>query len=83
MRATKVYMAPERVCRLPITSKVDVYSYSGVVILEMITGMSPFGVPNRENDGVAEPGRLVNWIRDQRGILQVKEGLGLKELSIQ
>ncbi|KAI3788524.1 hypothetical protein L2E82_01293 [Cichorium intybus] len=40
MRGTRGYMAPEWVSNLPITSKVDVFSY-GVVILEMITGRSP------------------------------------------
>ncbi|MCH93939.1 receptor protein kinase 1-like, partial [Trifolium medium] len=39
MRGTRGYMAPEWIFNLPITSKVDVYSY-GVVVLEMITGKS-------------------------------------------
>ncbi|KAJ1375166.1 putative serine/threonine-protein kinase [Sesbania bispinosa] len=37
IRGTRGYLAPEWVFNLPITSKVDVYSY-GIVILEMITG---------------------------------------------
>ncbi|CAI9291806.1 unnamed protein product [Lactuca saligna] len=37
VRETQGYMAPEWVFNLPITSKVNVFSY-GVVILEMITG---------------------------------------------
>ncbi|XP_078164616.1 putative receptor protein kinase ZmPK1 [Carex rostrata] len=37
MRGTMGYMAPEWALHLPITSKVDVYSY-GVVLLEIITG---------------------------------------------
>jgi Protein kinase domain/D-mannose binding lectin/S-locus glycoprotein domain len=37
MRGTMGYMAPEWALSLPITSKVDVYSY-GVVLLEIITG---------------------------------------------
>ncbi|KAF5764830.1 putative protein kinase RLK-Pelle-SD-2b family [Helianthus annuus] len=36
IRGTRGYMAPEWVFNLPITSKVDVYSY-GMVVLEMIT----------------------------------------------
>ncbi|KAL8196782.1 hypothetical protein R6Q57_024484 [Mikania cordata] len=52
MRGTRGYMAPEWVLNLPITSKVDVYSY-GVVILELITGRSP------------GDGNLINWVRDQ------------------
>ncbi|XP_071702201.1 putative receptor protein kinase ZmPK1 [Rutidosis leptorrhynchoides] len=37
IRGTRGYMAPEWVFNLPITSKVDVYSY-GMVVLEMILG---------------------------------------------
>ncbi|CAI9778856.1 unnamed protein product [Fraxinus pennsylvanica] len=53
IRGTRGYMAPEWVYNLPITSKVDVYSY-GIVLLELITGRSP------ANDN--ESG-LVNWVR--------------------
>ncbi|KAI3811840.1 hypothetical protein L1987_21572 [Smallanthus sonchifolius] len=53
MRGTRGYMAPEWVLNLPITSKVDVFSY-GVVMLEMITGRSPAN----EQPGVIE------WVRD-------------------
>ncbi|XP_052174007.1 putative receptor protein kinase ZmPK1 [Diospyros lotus] len=38
IRGTKGYMAPEWALNLPITAKVDVYSY-GVVILEMVRGI--------------------------------------------
>ncbi|XVE96942.1 hypothetical protein REPUB_Repub02eG0267600 [Reevesia pubescens] len=37
IRGTKGYMAPEWALNLPITAKVDVYSY-GVVILELVKG---------------------------------------------
>ena len=40
IRGTQGYMASEWVCNLPITLKVDVYSY-GIVVLEMITGKGP------------------------------------------
>ncbi|XP_042046195.1 putative receptor protein kinase ZmPK1 [Salvia splendens] len=40
IRGTRWYMAPEWVYNLPITAKVDVYSY-GVVVLEMVTRKSP------------------------------------------
>ncbi|KAJ0726481.1 putative protein kinase RLK-Pelle-SD-2b family [Helianthus annuus] len=45
IRGTRGYMAPEWVFKLPITSKVDVYSY-GVVVLEMITGRGQEGRSN-------------------------------------
>nr|GEX03167.1 putative receptor protein kinase ZmPK1 [Tanacetum cinerariifolium] len=45
-------MAPEWVFNLPITSKVDVYSY-GMVVLEMITGRSSTcDQPNDDNERV-------------------------------
>lgn len=37
MRGTAGYMAPEWASNLPITAKVDVYSY-GIVLLEILTG---------------------------------------------
>lgn len=56
IRGTRGYMAPEWVFNLPITSKVDVYSY-GIVVLEMVTGRSPSG-------GAMEQRGLVNWVRE-------------------
>ncbi|KAK2972284.1 hypothetical protein RJ640_014342 [Escallonia rubra] len=38
IRGTKGYMAPEWASNLPITAKVDVYSY-GIVILELVRGV--------------------------------------------
>nr|XP_043607374.1 putative receptor protein kinase ZmPK1 [Erigeron canadensis] len=64
IRGTRGYMAPEWVFNLPITSKVDVYSY-GVVILEMITGKSPL---QTQQVGVENSGRdqtLVEWVREK------------------
>ncbi|CAJ2670262.1 unnamed protein product [Trifolium pratense] len=66
IRGTRGYMAPEWIFNLPITSKVDVYSY-GIVVLEMITGKSPttgFKIVNGEEESV---GRLVTWVREKRG----------------
>ncbi|KAK9270202.1 hypothetical protein L1049_025778 [Liquidambar formosana] len=62
IRGTRGYMAPEWVFNLPITSKVDVYSY-GIVVLEMVTGKSPMtGV---ESGGDMEQRRLVAWVREK------------------
>ena len=53
-------MAPEWVFNLPITSKVDVYSY-GMVALEMITGRNPTSDDNQSEEQI----RLVSWVRDK------------------
>ncbi|GJR56925.1 S-locus glycoprotein domain-containing protein [Tanacetum coccineum] len=60
IRGTRGYMAPEWVFNLPITSKVDVYSY-GMVVLEMITGRSPTSDDNQSEEQI----RLVSWVRDK------------------
>ncbi|KAF5468186.1 hypothetical protein F2P56_012361 [Juglans regia] len=66
IRGTRGYMAPEWVFNLPITSKVDVYSY-GIVVLEMVTGKGPTkGVHAIDSGGETEPKRLVAWVREKR-----------------
>ncbi|XP_076923774.1 putative receptor protein kinase ZmPK1 [Bidens hawaiensis] len=62
IRGTRGYMAPEWVFNLPITSKVDVYSY-GMVVLEMITGRSPSCDQGIDYDETIEQKRLVDWVR--------------------
>ncbi|KAL8240191.1 hypothetical protein R6Q59_013546 [Mikania micrantha] len=60
-RGTRGYMAPEWLfVNLPITSKVDVYSY-GVVMLEMITGRRPAGA----NQSGGTEGRLDSWVKQK------------------
>ncbi|XP_054783025.1 putative receptor protein kinase ZmPK1 [Prosopis cineraria] len=61
IRGTRGYMAPEWVFNLPITSKVDVYSY-GIVVLEMITGKS-LRVDGPDH---THQGRLVTWVREKK-----------------
>ncbi|KAF5764831.1 putative protein kinase RLK-Pelle-SD-2b family [Helianthus annuus] len=64
IRGTRGYMAPEWVFNLPITSKVDVYSY-GMVVLEMITGRSPtYDQPSDDNE-MLEQKRLVSWLNEK------------------
>ncbi|KAH1241409.1 hypothetical protein AAZX31_07G103000 [Glycine max] len=67
IRGTRGYMAPEWVFNLPITSKVDVYSY-GIVVLEMITGRSPTtGVRVTELEAESHHDeRLVTWVREKK-----------------
>ncbi|GAB4836882.1 hypothetical protein Ancab_001793 [Ancistrocladus abbreviatus] len=60
IRGTKGYMAPEWAMNLPITAKVDVYSY-GVMILELVKGIR---LSNRTvDDGESELNRFVRITR--------------------
>uniref|UniRef100_A0A2N9H3X6 non-specific serine/threonine protein kinase n=1 Tax=Fagus sylvatica TaxID=28930 RepID=A0A2N9H3X6_FAGSY len=63
MRGTRGYMAPEWVYNLPITSKVDVYSY-GIVLLEIITGMGPNGMHTFDSGETREHKRLITLVRE-------------------
>ncbi|KAG7941389.1 hypothetical protein I3843_16G039800 [Carya illinoinensis] len=66
MRGTRGYMAPEWVFNLPITSKVDVYSY-GIVVLEMVTGKDAAkGVNDIESGEQLQHKRLVSWVREKK-----------------
>ncbi|XP_040997882.1 putative receptor protein kinase ZmPK1 [Juglans microcarpa x Juglans regia] len=66
MRGTRGYMAPEWVFNLPITSKVDVYSY-GIVVLEMLTGKDVAkGVHAIDSGGEPQHKRLVSWVREKK-----------------
>ncbi|GAV74413.1 Pkinase domain-containing protein/S_locus_glycop domain-containing protein/B_lectin domain-containing protein [Cephalotus follicularis] len=64
MRGTRGYMAPEWVFNLPITSKVDVYSY-GIVVLELVTGYNPTGSQANSNGEMIENKRVVTWVREK------------------
>ncbi|KAI3686875.1 hypothetical protein L1987_80564 [Smallanthus sonchifolius] len=64
IRGTRGYMAPEWVFNLPITSKVDVYSY-GVVVLQMITGKSPLQMQHISVEGSGRDQTLVEWVREK------------------
>ncbi|XVF36343.1 hypothetical protein REPUB_Repub19eG0050300 [Reevesia pubescens] len=66
VRGTRGYMAPEWVYNLPITSKVDIYSY-GIVILEMLTGRNPtIGVPVVETSGKVRYQSLEAWVKGKK-----------------
>lgn len=73
-RGTRGYIAPEWfLVSLPITSKVDVYSY-GVVMLEMITGRNPQG--GDQSGGYERP--TIKWVREK-----VADGNGGKSIWIE
>ncbi|KVI03355.1 Apple-like protein [Cynara cardunculus var. scolymus] len=64
IRGIRGYMAPEWVFNLPVTSKVDVYSY-GMVVLEMITGRNPVGKCHTCNANDEIELALIDWVRDK------------------
>jgi serine/threonine protein kinase len=64
VRGTLGYIAPEWVSSLPITAKVDVYSY-GVVLLELLTG-------TRVSESVEGPGEVHNMLRKLVRMLSAK-----------
>ncbi|XP_039068017.1 putative receptor protein kinase ZmPK1 [Hibiscus syriacus] len=67
IRGTKGYIAPEWALNLPVTAKVDVYSY-GVVILELVKGirLSHWVV----QDGDEQETELTRFIKVVRGKMQ-------------
>ncbi|XP_054798136.1 putative receptor protein kinase ZmPK1 isoform X1 [Prosopis cineraria] len=68
IRGTRGYMAPEWVFNMPITSKVDVYSY-GIVVLEIMTGKNPMKGGDQDMNGSGREGRqhgLVGWVREKK-----------------
>ncbi|KAF5740642.1 hypothetical protein HS088_TW11G00719 [Tripterygium wilfordii] len=68
IRGTRGYMAPEWILNLPITSKVDVYSY-GIVVMELVTGKSPAtGFNTTESgDGTQHKG-MATWVREKMNL---------------
>ncbi|XP_035845872.1 putative receptor protein kinase ZmPK1 [Helianthus annuus] len=72
IRGTRGYIAPEWVFNLPITSKVDVYSY-GMVVLEMLTGRSPTCDQAIDYSKIVEQKRLVDWVREK--VYEAREDL--------
>ncbi|XP_074338439.1 putative receptor protein kinase ZmPK1 [Apium graveolens] len=66
IRGTKGYMAPEWALNLPITAKVDVYSY-GVVVLEIVKGirLSNWVVDADNQEPEVELARFVRIVKRQ------------------
>jgi len=72
MRGTRGYTALEWLCNLPITSKVDVYSY-GIVVLEMVIGKSPTGMHSSNSGGAVEYTRVVKLVKERINNNSAKE----------
>ncbi|XP_073107674.1 putative receptor protein kinase ZmPK1 [Elaeis guineensis] len=76
IRGTRGYMAPEWTTNLPITAKVDVYSY-GVVLLEMVKGCR---VSNLMVDEEEVEGTLKSLVRMLKGKLKSGEESWVEEI---
>ncbi|EOY07397.1 S-locus lectin protein kinase family protein, putative [Theobroma cacao] len=77
IRGTKGYMAPEWASNLPITAKVDVYSY-GVVILELVKGirLSNWVV----EDGEDQEAELTRFVRVVKRKIQSEEATWIEDV---
>ncbi|KAL5807045.1 hypothetical protein ACOSQ4_029778 [Xanthoceras sorbifolium] len=77
IRGTKGYMAPEWALNLPITAKVDVYSY-GVMILEMVKGirLSNWVL----GDGDEEETELKRFVRVVKRKIQCREDSWIEDI---
>lgn len=81
IRGTRGYMAPEWVYNLPITSKVDVYSY-GIVVLEIVTGKKPTGIQISERRGMTDQhGSLVTWVKEKMNGAEMRSESWIKEIA--
>ncbi|EHA8589538.1 putative receptor protein kinase ZmPK1 [Cocos nucifera] len=78
IRGTRGYMAPEWTTNLPITAKVDVYSY-GVVLLEMVKGSRVSNLMVDEEEDV-DQGTLKSLVRMLKGKLESGEESWVEEI---
>ncbi|KAL9374229.1 hypothetical protein Peur_033849 [Populus x canadensis] len=78
IRGTKGYMAPEWATNLPITAKVDVYSY-GVVVLEIVKGipLSNWVIEGREEHDESD---LTRFVRVVKRKIQCGEASWIEEI---
>ncbi|XP_010037786.2 putative receptor protein kinase ZmPK1 [Eucalyptus grandis] len=79
MRGTKGYMAPEWALNLPITAKVDVYSY-GVMVLEIVRGVRLSNWVVKKTKDEEQETELTIFIREMKRRIQRGEDLGMEDL---
>ncbi|XP_010672550.3 putative receptor protein kinase ZmPK1 [Beta vulgaris subsp. vulgaris] len=79
IRGTKGYMAPEWAMNLPITAKVDVYSY-GVVLLELVKGIRLSSWVVDDHLGFEEVPELVRFVRLAKQKMQTEDDSWVEDL---
>ncbi|XP_010672398.2 putative receptor protein kinase ZmPK1 [Beta vulgaris subsp. vulgaris] len=79
IRGTKGYMAPEWAMNLPITAKVDVYSY-GVVLLELVKGIRLSSLVVDDHNAFQEVSELVRFVTLAKKEMQNGEDLWVEDL---
>lgn len=78
IRGTKGYMAPEWALNLPITVKVDVYSY-GVLVLELVRGVRLSNwVKGRDNE--EQESELTDFVREMKRRMEKGEEVCTEEV---
>ncbi|XP_059667865.1 putative receptor protein kinase ZmPK1 [Cornus florida] len=80
IRGTKGYIAPEWALNLPITAKVDVYSY-GVVILEILKGIRLSNWAILEDDEEQEP-ELTRFVRMVKRKIQCEKDSWIEDIDV-
>ncbi|GJX57968.1 putative receptor protein kinase ZmPK1 [Tanacetum coccineum] len=78
IRGTKGYMAPEWAHSLPITAKVDVYSY-GVVVLELLKGIRLSNIIVH-GEGKDEESELMRFVRVTKKEIEEEKELWIEEV---
>ncbi|KVH94851.1 putative receptor protein kinase ZmPK1 [Cynara cardunculus var. scolymus] len=78
VRGTKGYMAPEWAHNLPITAKVDVYSY-GVVVLELAKGIRLSSIVAHEGEE-EEESELTRFVKVTKRTIQQGNELCIEEI---
>ncbi|KAK3406920.1 hypothetical protein EUGRSUZ_K03053, partial [Eucalyptus grandis] len=79
VRGTKGYLAPEWALNLPITVKVDVYSY-GVTVLEIARGIRLSNWVMEKAGNEEQEAELTVFIREMKRRYQCGEDLGIEDL---
>ncbi|KAB2622065.1 receptor protein kinase ZmPK1 [Pyrus ussuriensis x Pyrus communis] len=77
IRGTKGYMAPEWALNLPITAKVDVYSF-GMVILELVKGIRLSSWVVEDTDDVES--ELTRFVRAAKQKIQCGKDLWIEDM---